>query len=221
MERDRETRHLLHGRRKVEPRTKVPKNKRRVIEERLQRTIRGRKQGSLRQRIGPQHSGGFQPQTGRSEQWTVNPFREMDRPTPAQHQDLPGPSSTTSGRELYAPMQMEEGDIESQTDQDLSILEVPSIDWEGCGSKMRAICQNGTRTKSHSSRRQQLGSRKGCKRNRKKFLNRPTTANGRDHQRSNSIKNIGLSGTSTTEPNTRRIPTLQEDAIEPVRFGFH
>ena len=38
----------------------------------------GREQGDLRQRIDPQHSGGFQPQTRRSEQWTVDPFWEAD-----------------------------------------------------------------------------------------------------------------------------------------------
>ena len=47
---------------------KFLRNERRVIEERLQQNIRGREQGDLRQRIGPQHSGGFQPQTRRSEQ---------------------------------------------------------------------------------------------------------------------------------------------------------
>ena len=53
----------------------------------------------------------------------------MDSPTPAQHQDLPEPLSATSGRELYAPMPMEEGEIESETDQDPSILEVPAVNW--------------------------------------------------------------------------------------------
>ena len=48
-----------------------------VIEERLQQTINTREQGDLRQRIGPQHSGGLQPKSGRSEQWTVDPFWEM------------------------------------------------------------------------------------------------------------------------------------------------
>ena len=63
-------------------------------------------QGDLRQRIGPQHSSGFQPQTGRSEQWTVDPFWEIDRPTPAQHQqDLPGPPSATTGANTMPPCQ--------------------------------------------------------------------------------------------------------------------
>ena len=48
--------------------------------------MRGREQGDLRQRIGPQHSRGFQPQTRRSEQLTVDPFWKVDRPTPAQQQ---------------------------------------------------------------------------------------------------------------------------------------
>ena len=47
---------------------KFLRNERRVLEERLQQIIRGREQGDLRQKIGAQHSGGFQPQTERSEQ---------------------------------------------------------------------------------------------------------------------------------------------------------
>ena len=47
----------------------------------------------------------------------------MDRPTPVQqHQPgEPGPSS--------APIPMEEGQIDSETDQDPSVLEVPAINW--------------------------------------------------------------------------------------------
>ena len=33
-----------------------------VIEQRIQQMMRGRKQGDLRQRIGPKHNRGFQPQ---------------------------------------------------------------------------------------------------------------------------------------------------------------
>ena len=106
------------------------RNERKVIEERLQQIINTREQGDLRQRIGPQHSGGFQPKSGRSERWTVDPFWEMDRPTPVNHADRPGPSTTLpSQQELFAPMPMEEGEIESETDQDLSVLEVPAINW--------------------------------------------------------------------------------------------
>ena len=105
------------------------RNERRVIEERLQQIIRGREEGDLRQRSGPQNSGGFQPQTGRSEQWTVDPFWEKDRPKPVQQQNMPGPSSATTDREQYAPMPMEEGEIDSETDQDPSILEVPATNW--------------------------------------------------------------------------------------------
>ena len=94
-------------------------------------------QGDLRQRIGPQQSSGFQPQTRRSEQWTVDPFWEMDRPTPVQQQqhdqsqyDEPGPSSATANTEhQFAQIPMEEGEIESETDQDPSILEVPAWNW--------------------------------------------------------------------------------------------
>ena len=93
--------------------------------------------GDLRQTIGPQQSSGFQPQTRRSEQWTVDPFWEMDRPTPVQQQqhnqsqyDKPGPSSATANTEhQFAQIPMEEGEIESETDQDPSILEVPAWNW--------------------------------------------------------------------------------------------
>ena len=109
---------------------KFLRNQLKVIEERLQQIINTREQGDLRQRIGPQHSGGFQPKSGRSEQWTVDPFWEMDRPTPVNHADRPGPSTTLpSQQELFAPMPMEEGEIESETDQDPSVLEDPAINW--------------------------------------------------------------------------------------------
>ena len=106
------------------------RNERNVIEEKLQQIINTREQCDLRQRIGPQHSGGFQPKSGRSEQWTVDPFCEMDGPTPVNHADRPGPSTTLpSQQELFAPMPMEGGEIESETDQDPSVLEVPAINW--------------------------------------------------------------------------------------------
>ena len=51
----------------------------------------------------------------------------MDRPTPVQqHQsDRPGPSS--------APIPIEEGEIDSETDQDPSLPEVPAINWARYG----------------------------------------------------------------------------------------
>ena len=109
-------------------------SERKVIEERLQQIMQGRQQGDLRQRIGLQHSGGFQPQTRRSEQWTVDPFWDVDRPTPVQQQqqhdqsqhDRPGPSSaTTDTQHQFVQIPMEEGEIESEAEQDPSILEVP------------------------------------------------------------------------------------------------
>ena len=107
----------------------------------------------LRQRIGPQHSGGFQPQMRRSEQWTVDPFWEMDRPTPAQYQDLPWSSTVTSGEEFFAPMPMEEGKIESETDPDPSILEVSAINWARyVGVKSVQYVKTGHRNFWHKKR---------------------------------------------------------------------
>ena len=110
---------------------KVLRSERKVIEERLQQRMRGREQGNSRQRIGPQHSGGFQPQTRRSEQWTVDPFWEVDRPTPAQQQQQNPVRqlATTSTYQQFNPVPIEEGEIDSETDQDPSILDVPAWSW--------------------------------------------------------------------------------------------
>ena len=109
---------------------KFLRHERKVIEERLQQIMQGREQSDIRQKIGPQQRGGFQPQTRRSEQWTVDPFWELDRPTPAQQQQNPtGPSPTTNINQQLAPVPMEDGEIDSETDQDLSVLEVPAWNW--------------------------------------------------------------------------------------------
>ena len=139
MEGHSKARYLPLNRGEVEkiPRGKFPQKRKKSIEERLQQIMQGRQQGDLRQRIGLQHSGGFQPQTRRSEQWTVDPFWDVDRPTPVQQQqhdqsqiDRPGPSSaTTDTQHQFAQIHMEEGELESETDQDPSILEVPAWNW--------------------------------------------------------------------------------------------
>ena len=79
---------------------KFLRNERKVIEERLQQIINNQNQGDLRQRIGPQQKGDFQPQTRRTEQWTVDPFWDIDRPTPAQlvQNDQPGTSYSNTGQ---------------------------------------------------------------------------------------------------------------------------
>ena len=118
MEGNCEARYLSHDRRKVEKNhePKFLRNDRRVIEGRIQQIIRGREQGDLRKNVGPQISGGFQPQTRRSEQWTVDPFWKTDRPTPAQQQNLPGPSSALTDLDQYVPMPKENGENDSETD---------------------------------------------------------------------------------------------------------
>ena len=65
---------------------KFLRSERKVTEERLQQIVDGQQQQQvhLRQRIGPQQRGDFQPQTRRAEQWTVDPFWDLDRPTSAQ-----------------------------------------------------------------------------------------------------------------------------------------
>ena len=65
---------LTEGKWKKYHEPKFLRHDRKVIEEILQQIMQGREQGDLRQKIGPQPSGGFQPQTRRSEQWTVEPL---------------------------------------------------------------------------------------------------------------------------------------------------
>ena len=106
-------------------------NERKVIEQRLQQIFKYRKQRDLRQRIGPQQKGGYQPQTQRAEQWTVDLFWDVDQPTPAQptQYDQPAPSTSTIRQERSTPIPMVEGEVDSETDQDPSVLDVPATKW--------------------------------------------------------------------------------------------
>ena len=122
------------GKRKNYHEPKFLRNERRVIEERLQQIIGGRKQGDLRQRIDPQHRGGFQPQTRPSEQWTVDPFWEIDRRTSAQLnlQERPGASAAAPiSQDQNTPIPMEEGEINSELDQEPAVLELPAVNLAG------------------------------------------------------------------------------------------
>ena len=93
--------------------------------------MNNRDKEDLRQRIGPIKTGNFVPPTTHVEQWTVDPFWELDQPTLVQSntQDRPGPSTSSSSRSYNPPLPMEEGEINSETDQDPSVLKVPAIDW--------------------------------------------------------------------------------------------
>ena len=153
------------------------RNEKRVIEERLQQIFQCREQEDLRQRIGPPHSGGFQPQTRRSKHRTGSTFLGNGPPTPARQKNMPGPSSASTGPKQFAPMPMDEGEIDSETDQIRSNLDVPA--WTPLRrSKERPICKKtANRAKKHSTRRIKLGPRTGHKRNRKEFPNGPATNN--------------------------------------------
>ena len=90
----------------------------------------------------------------------------MDRPAPAQYQDLPGPLKATSGQELCAPMPMEVGEIESETDLDPTVLEVPAINWaRSVGVKSVKYVKVEHAHKSFGTRREQLGHRADCEKN--------------------------------------------------------
>ena len=93
--------------------------------------MNNREPADLRQRIGTRQTGGFVPPTRQNEQWTVDPFWDVDRPAPAQPntQDKHGPSTSSSSHNYIPPVPMEESEIDSDTDQDPSILEKPAINW--------------------------------------------------------------------------------------------
>ena len=56
---------------------------------------------------------------------------DIDRPTPAQmiQKDQPGTSTSNTGQGRNTPVPMDEGEIDSETDKDPSVLEVPAINW--------------------------------------------------------------------------------------------
>ena len=99
---------------------KFLRNERKVIIERLQQLTNNWSKEDLRQKSGTQHRGGFQPPSGNPEQWTVDPFWKMNRPTPVQSSQnyRPGPSSVSTSRNHEMPVPMKEGEINSETDQD-------------------------------------------------------------------------------------------------------
>ena len=107
---------------------KFLRNERKVIEETLQQIMNNRNQEDLRQGIGPIQTGRFIPPTRHAEQWTVDSFWKMDRLTPVQPntQDMPGQSTSSSSRSYNQLTPMDEGGIDSETDQDPIVLEVPA-----------------------------------------------------------------------------------------------
>ena len=53
-------------------------------------------------------------------------------PTTNKQQNTPGPlSASTAPKQQFAPIPMEEGEINSESDQDPSVLEVPAWNWAG------------------------------------------------------------------------------------------
>ena len=80
---------------------------------------------------------GIQPATGRSEQWTVDLFWKMDRPPPQSiAEESPGLSSTMVDFNQHEPLPREEGVIDSEAEQDTSVLEVPAVN---CANAVKEI----------------------------------------------------------------------------------
>ena len=104
-----------------------------MIEERLQQIIKNLETADLRQRISPKQTGGFVPPSDTANNGLLiqSGTWEVDRPTPAQPniQDRPGPLH----QNYIQSAPMEEGEKDTDTDQDPSILEVPAINWARYG----------------------------------------------------------------------------------------
>ena len=101
----------------------------------------------------------------------------MDRPTPVQqHQsDRPGPSS--------APIPMEEGEIDSETDQDPSVLEVPAINWaQYVGVRSVQYVKMGHAPRIAAGEKKRLEPRASSTRNGEEFFYGLTAAYERDHE---------------------------------------
>ena len=95
------------------------RNEKKIIEEQLQIAIRNSQTNPTDQ---PE---GFQPQE-KNEQWTVDPFWETDRPQ--RQQALTENDNKPPPRQQQCTP-MEEGEIESESEHDPSVLEVPAINW--------------------------------------------------------------------------------------------
>ena len=113
------------GRWKKYQEPKFLRNERLVIEEQFQQAIR-----NTEDRRQQEQAGGFQPQSRAQEKWTVDPFWNVDRPqAPENREDRPGPSTMNPSTTQQQPSPMEEGEIDSEFDQDPSVLAVPAVNW--------------------------------------------------------------------------------------------
>ena len=84
----------------------------------------------LAERRQQDQTGGFQPQSRKQEEWTVDPFWDVNRPqAPKNPEDRPGPSTANHEVPQQQTTPKEEGEIDSDSDQDPSILEVPAVNW--------------------------------------------------------------------------------------------
>ena len=101
---------------------KLLHNERKMIEERLQQVTSYRGQEDFRYKIGPQRKEGFQPPMGWSHrQIDTRPIRLLQ----SSQNDRPGPLSVSTSRNH----EMEDGESDSRTDQEPSVLELPAINW--------------------------------------------------------------------------------------------
>ena len=106
---------------------KCLRTERRVNEEQLQQAIR-----KIEERRQQDQTEGFQPQSRRQEHaFEVDLFWNVDRPqaAPKNPEDRPRPSTTNHAMPQQQTTPMEEAEIDSDSDHDPSILEVPAVTW--------------------------------------------------------------------------------------------
>ena len=130
------------GRWKKSHEPKLLRNERRIIEEQLQQAIRN---------LGGENQppeGGFQSQTRRQEQWTVDPFWEVERPQQSaatETNEQPGTSSSKTHHE-YIPM--EKGDRAGHRAGPIGTGSTSHKLGKICGRQKRPAYKDGPRIQS-------------------------------------------------------------------------
>ena len=115
----------------------------------------------------------------------------------------------------YAPMPMEEGEIDCETDQDPSILEVPAINWARyVGVKSFQYVQMGHASKIAAQRDNNWDLEQAVRETEKNFSNDLELLMSETTNDPHPAKDIGLLRTSTARTNTGRVSAAQEESCQ-------
>ena len=154
----------------------------------------------------------------------------MDRPTPVQKQqydqsqhDRPGPSSAaTDTQHQFAQIPMEEGLIESETDQDPSILEVPAWIWARyVGVKSVQYVKMGHAPKVAALDENNWDLEQTVRETEKNFSTDLQLLMTETTNDPTLLKTLVSLERQQHELIPERVPNAQKKAIKPIRSGLH